>query len=74
MDDLIKKGGVKQEKEEKTKLQKGIAIITGKAVPSDFKKEGEESSAPRYNLVNLYPFILLFHILVLVHPLQQLLL
>lgn len=48
LDELIKKGGIKQEKEEKTKLQKGLAIFTGKAVPADFKKdEPQDSAAPR---------------------------
>lgn len=35
----IHEGGASQEKAEKTKLQKGIAIATGKNVPSDFKKK-----------------------------------
>eukprot|EP01038_Epipyxis_sp_PR26KG_P013936 gene13936-18692_t len=38
LDDLITKGGVSFLQEEKSKLQKGIALATGKAVLSDFKK------------------------------------
>ncbi len=44
--ECVNQGGVQQKKEEKTEFQKSFAILTGKAVPSDFKKEkdaaGEE--------------------------------
>ena len=37
--ECINQGGIQQKKEEKTEFQKSVAILTGKAVPSDFKKE-----------------------------------
>jgi hypothetical protein len=39
LNNIIRRGGPKEVKEEKTKLQKGLAIMSGKAVPSDFKKD-----------------------------------
>lgn len=36
---IVGQGGVQVVKEEKTKMQKGVAIFTGKALPSDFKNK-----------------------------------
>lgn len=41
---IVGEGGVKYSKEEKTKLQKGMMIFTGKALPSDFKKDKDASA------------------------------
>lgn len=43
----ISEGGIKPAQEEKSKLQKGIDIATGKAVPSDFKKSDEQVAKER---------------------------
>mmetsp|Transcript_20377 Transcript_20377/g.18517 ORF Transcript_20377/g.18517 Transcript_20377/m.18517 type:complete len:465 (-) Transcript_20377:28-1422(-) len=39
--DYVKQGGVTAPKEEKSNLEKGLAIISGKALPSDFKNSEE---------------------------------
>eukprot|EP01031_Cornospumella_fuschlensis_P028539 gene28539-34450_t len=42
---IVAQGGVIPPKEEKTNMQKGLAILTGKALPSDFKKKDEAAEA-----------------------------
>lgn len=43
---VVGQGGVLPVKEEKTSLQKGVMIFTGKAVPSDFKKQDGDQTTP----------------------------
>lgn len=43
---VVGQGGVLPVKDEKTSLQKGVMIFTGKAVPSDFKKQDGDQTTP----------------------------
>ena len=40
--DYISQGGVRPVVEEKSKLQKGLAILSGKAVAADFEKSEDQ--------------------------------
>jgi hypothetical protein len=43
--DYLKAGGVQADVKDLSSLQKGLAIATGKALPSDFAKTGAQSGA-----------------------------